>query len=89
MLCTPISQHIKISSIEVCVFYRYSTAQLYSLFTLSTCFTGKWSEIQRQPPTKAPAVEKLHPSWEAKRKKKEQEAKPVTFEGKKITFDDD
>ncbi|XP_072032140.1 uncharacterized protein [Amphiura filiformis] len=47
---------------------------------------GKSSEMSKQAPK---ASEKLHPSWEAKRKKKEQEAKPVAFEGKKITFDDD
>ena len=33
--------------------------------------------------------EKLHPSWEAKRRKIELESKPVAFQGKKITFDDD
>ena len=33
--------------------------------------------------------EKLHPSWEAKRRKTELESKPVEFQGKKITFDDD
>ncbi|XP_030832378.1 serum response factor-binding protein 1 [Strongylocentrotus purpuratus] len=36
----------------------------------------------------AQAPEALHPSWEAKKKKKEQESKILPFEGKKITFDD-
>ncbi|XP_072166812.1 uncharacterized protein [Diadema setosum] len=33
-------------------------------------------------------AESLHPSWEAKRRKKEQESKILPFQGKKITFDD-
>ncbi|XP_071487285.1 uncharacterized protein [Diadema antillarum] len=40
--------------------------------------------------SKAPGqkAESLHPSWEAKRRKKEQESKILPFQGKKITFDD-
>ena len=34
------------------------------------------------------AEEKLHPSWEAKRKRKEQESKITEFQGKKMKFDD-
>jgi hypothetical protein len=30
----------------------------------------------------------LHPSWEASRRRKEQQSKITVFQGKKITFDD-
>lgn len=30
----------------------------------------------------------LHPSWEASRRRKEQQSKIAVFQGKKITFDD-
>lgn len=36
-----------------------------------------------------PPQQSLHPSWEASRKRKEQQAKITAFQGKKIRFDDD
>ncbi|XP_033127220.1 serum response factor-binding protein 1-like [Anneissia japonica] len=41
-----------------------------------------------EKPNKKLSGEKLHPSWEAKRKQKEQSSKIVPFQGRKITFDD-
>ncbi|XP_040823585.1 serum response factor-binding protein 1 isoform X2 [Ochotona curzoniae] len=38
--------------------------------------------------TKPPSQLPLHPSWEASRKRKEQQSKIAVFQGKKITFDD-
>lgn len=49
--------------------------------------TGHDSQQSKQPQKKQ--EEKLHPSWEAKRRQKEQDSKIVKFEGKKITFGDD
>ncbi|XP_041465019.1 serum response factor-binding protein 1-like [Lytechinus variegatus] len=46
---------------------------------------GGGKSLMRAP---AQAPEILHPSWEAKKKKKEQESKILPFTGKKITFDD-
>lgn len=37
---------------------------------------------------KTSGAEKLHPSWEASKKKKEQLSTITSFQGKKITFDD-
>ncbi|XP_071964492.1 uncharacterized protein [Antedon mediterranea] len=49
--------------------------------------SGQKTMSNRKPQKNLP-VEKLHPSWEAKRKQKEQSAKILPFQGKKITFDD-
>lgn len=38
--------------------------------------------------TKHPLNVPLHPSWEASRKRKEQQSKIAVFQGKKIIFDD-
>lgn len=38
--------------------------------------------------TKQPLKAPLHPSWEASRRRKEQQSKIAVFQGKKITFDD-
>ncbi|XP_054756394.2 serum response factor-binding protein 1-like [Lytechinus pictus] len=46
---------------------------------------GGGKPLMRAP---AQAPEILHPSWEAKKKKKEQESKILPFAGKKIIFDD-
>lgn len=40
--------------------------------------------VAHQPPQLA-----LHPSWEASKKRKEQQGQILAFQGKKITFDDD
>ncbi|XP_015224581.1 PREDICTED: serum response factor-binding protein 1 [Cyprinodon variegatus] len=40
--------------------------------------------VSRQPPQPA-----LHPSWEASKKRKEQQGQILAFQGKKIKFDDD
>lgn len=37
---------------------------------------------------KQPSYAPLHPSWEASRRRKEQQSKIAVFQGKKITFDD-
>ncbi|XP_065150589.1 serum response factor-binding protein 1 [Paramisgurnus dabryanus] len=44
----------------------------------------------RGPPVKIsnPPQQSLHPSWEASRKRKEQQAQITVFQGKKIKFDD-
>lgn len=41
----------------------------------------------RKPPPKKDDSGPLHPSWEAAKKAKEAKSKPVTFTGKKVTFD--
>ncbi|XP_016103112.1 serum response factor-binding protein 1-like [Sinocyclocheilus grahami] len=45
----------------------------------------------RGPPGRMsdPPQQSLHPSWEASRKRKEQQAQITAFQGKKIRFDDD
>ncbi len=45
----------------------------------------------RGPPGRMsdPPQQSLHPSWEASRKRKEQQAQITVFQGKKIRFDDD
>ncbi|XP_073678134.1 serum response factor-binding protein 1 [Garra rufa] len=45
----------------------------------------------RGPPSRMfdPPQQSLHPSWEASKKRKEQQAQITAFQGKKIRFDDD
>uniref|UniRef100_A0A673LEW6 Serum response factor-binding protein 1-like n=1 Tax=Sinocyclocheilus rhinocerous TaxID=307959 RepID=A0A673LEW6_9TELE len=49
------------------------------------------NRIPRGPPGRMsdPPQQSLHPSWEASRKRKEQQAQITAFQGKKIRFDDD
>lgn len=55
----------------------------------STRFTATASDRIIPDVAKSIVEEKLHPSWEAKRKMTEQSKNIVAFQGKKITFGDD
>ncbi|ROK35733.1 Serum response factor-binding protein 1 [Anabarilius grahami] len=56
---------------------------------------GRFEQYQNQNPRGPPGnmsnppQQSLHPSWEASRKRKEQQAQITAFQGKKIRFDDD
>ncbi|XP_041419784.1 serum response factor binding protein 1 L homeolog isoform X2 [Xenopus laevis] len=49
-------------------------------------FQSKVTSVKQQG--KKSELQPLHPSWEASRKRKEQQAQITTFQGKKIIFDD-
>ncbi|XP_029797598.1 serum response factor-binding protein 1 [Suricata suricatta] len=60
--------------------FRQNEPQLKNLFNKSAPRGLENSKQQSQLP--------LHPSWEASRRRKEQQSKIAVFQGKKITFDD-
>lgn len=60
--------------------FQQNEPQLKNLFNKSTQKGFQDTKQQSQLP--------LHPSWEASRRRKEQQSKIAVFQGKKITFDD-
>ncbi|XP_044937341.1 serum response factor-binding protein 1 isoform X3 [Mustela putorius furo] len=60
--------------------FQQNEPQLKNLFNKST--------QKGFPDTKQQSQLPLHPSWEASRRRKEQQSKIAVFQGKKITFDD-
>lgn len=60
--------------------FQQNEPQLKNLFNKSAQRGLESTKQQSQLP--------LHPSWEASRRRKEQQSKIAVFQGKKITFDD-